>query len=94
MQIKVNNNIDTAQWVKVSQVKARNVQPDSDTTSFYRAEALEQSVKTSPEVRPEAVDRAKKLIAEVRYPGDETIRGIASLLALKIEAGAQSGEKS
>jgi hypothetical protein len=93
MQIKVeNNNIDTAQWVKVSPTKARKTQPDSDSTSFYRAEALEQSVRTTPEVRPQAVERARKLVEDVRYPGDETIRGIASLLALKLDGTTQTGE--
>ena len=46
--------------------------------------------KSISAVRPEAVERAKKLIAEIRYPGDETIRGIASLLALKIEPTKES----
>ncbi len=94
MEVKTNNNIDTAQWVKVSQTKVRVTRPESDTTSFYRAEALEQSVKTTPAVRPEAVDRARKLIGDVRYPADETIRGIASLLALKLDTGTPSTEES
>lgn len=87
MEVNNNNNIDTAQWVKVNQTRPRSVQSGSDTTSFYRVEALDQAMVATPAVRPEAVERAKKLIAEIRYPGDETIRGIASLLALKIDAG-------
>jgi hypothetical protein len=87
MEVNNNNNIDTAQWVKVNQTRPRAAQSGSDTTSFYRVEALDQAMAATPAVRPEAVERAKKLIAEIRYPGDETIRGIASLLALKIDAG-------
>ncbi len=90
MEVNNNNNIDTAQWVKVNQTRQRSPQAGSDTTSFYRVEALDQAMQATPAVRPEAVERAKKLIAEVRYPGDETIRGIASLLALKIESGKES----
>ena len=85
MEVNNNNNIDTAQWVKVNQTRPRSTQVGSDTTSFYRVEALDQAMQATPTVRPAAVERAKKLIAEIRYPGDETIRGIASLLALKIE---------
>lgn len=84
-----NNNIDTAQWVKVNQTRLRSPQSESDTTSFQHAEALDQSMQATPEVRPEAVARAKALISEVRYPGDETIRGIASLLALKLDTAAE-----
>jgi hypothetical protein len=90
MEVNNNINIDTAQWVKVNQARQRASQSGADTTSFYRVEALDQAMKATPAVRPEAVERAKKLIAEIRYPGDETIRGIASLLALKIEPTKES----
>ena len=90
MEVNNNNNIDTAQWVKVNQTRQRSPQSGSDTTSFYRVEALDQAMQATPAVRPEAVDRAKKLIADIRYPGDETIRGIASLLALNIEPSKKS----
>ena len=90
MEVNNNINIDTAQWVKVNQARSRASQSGADTTSFYRVEALDQAMQATPAVRPEAVERAKKLIAEIRYPGDETIRGIASLLALKIEPTKES----
>lgn len=90
MEVNNNNNIDTAQWVKVNQSRPRPTQAGADTTSFYRVEALDHAMQATPAVRPEAVERAKKLIAEIRYPGDETIRGIASLLALKIDSGNES----
>jgi hypothetical protein len=90
MEVNNNNNIDTAQWVKVNQTRPRSAQSGADTTSFNRVAALDQAMQATPAVRPEAVERAKKLIAEIRYPGDETIRGIASLLALKIEPSKES----
>ncbi len=90
MEVNNNINIDPAQWVKINQARQRAPQSGSDTTSFYRVEALDQAMQATPAVRPEAVERAKKLIAEIRYPGDETIRGIASLLALKIEPTKES----
>lgn len=87
MEVNNNNNIDAAQWVRVNQTKPRPPQAESDSTSFQRVEALDQAMQTTPDVRPQAVERAKKLISDVRYPGDETIRGIASLLALKLDTG-------
>jgi hypothetical protein len=90
MEVNNKNSIDTAQWLKAGQTRPRSPQSGADTTSFQRADALEQSVRSTPEVRPQAVERARKLIADVRYPGDETIRGIASLLALKLNTGDES----
>ena len=90
MEVNNNNNIDTAQWVRINQSKPRSPQAESDSTSFYRVEALDQAMEATPVARPEVVDRARKLISEVRYPGDETIRGIASLLALKLDTGEES----
>lgn len=86
MEVNANNNIDTAQWVRVNQSRQRASQVGADTTSFQRVEALDQAMQATAVVRPEAVARAKGLISDVRYPGDETIRGIASLLALTLEA--------
>lgn len=86
MEVKTNNNIDTTQWVRVNQTKPRNAQASSDTTSFQRVEALDQAMQSTAAVRPEAVARAKELIGDVEYPAEGTIRGIASLLALKLES--------
>ena len=84
--MEVNNNIDTALWLKSNQSRQRATQAGSDTASFQRVEALDQAMQATTAVRPEAVARAKAFISETRYPGDETIRGIASLLALKLDA--------
>ena len=76
--------------MKSNQTRQRATQAGADTTSFQRVEALDQAMQATLVVRPEAVARAKALIGDVQYPGDETIRGIASLLALKLETGEES----
>jgi len=92
MEVNTNNNVDATQRVIISSNKAPRPQPksDSDSTEFYRVAALDQALQETPAVRPEAVAHAKALISEVRYPGDETIRGIASLLALKLDTAPES----
>lgn len=90
MEVKTNNNVDAAQRVIVSQAKPRRTPLESDTTSFYRVQALDQALRATPEVRPEAVTRAKELISDVKYPPNATIEGIAALLALKLDSGADS----
>jgi hypothetical protein len=93
MEVKANINIDAAQRVIVNQTRARSPQPETDTTSFRRAEALDQALQATTAVRPEAVARARELIGNVKYPPADTIQGIAALLALKIKgAGVDSSD--
>jgi hypothetical protein len=93
MEVKANTNIDAAQRVIVNQARTRTPQPEADTTSFIRAEALDQALQAIPAVRPEAVARARELVSNVKYPPADTIQGIAALLALKIKgAGADSSD--
>ncbi|MFO1511607.1 MAG: hypothetical protein U1F83_01625 [Verrucomicrobiota bacterium] len=93
MEVKANLNIDAAQRVIVSNARARSPQPETDTTSFRRAEALDQALQATSAVRPEAVARARELVSNVKYPPADTIQSIAALLALKIEgAGAGSSD--
>lgn len=88
MEVKTNNNIDVAQRVIVTQTKPRPTPLKSDSTSFQRAQALDQALRATPEVRPEAVSRAKELISNVKYPPSAAIAGIAALLALRLDNGA------
>ncbi len=49
---------------------------------FERAAALEKSLKDIPLVRPEKVEQARSLVADVKYPPEETLDRLANLLAL------------
>jgi hypothetical protein len=86
MEVNINN-VDAAQRVIVSQARSRRAPLETDTTSFYRVAELDRSLQATPVVRPEAVERAKALISDVKYPPADTIQGIAALLALKLETG-------
>ncbi len=63
------------------QEMARAVRVDQDKAVFDQSRNLNQALSASPEVRGAEVARAQELIASVKYPPDEVIRGIAQLLA-------------
>lgn len=84
MEVKANKNVDIASAVNVNRTRPRPTPVESDTASFNRAAALDQAMQATPEVRPEAVTRAKELLSDVKYPPAATIEGIAALLALKL----------
>jgi len=55
-----------------------------DTETFARSQALESLTHESPDIRAEQVTRARALFADVKYPPDELLNGIAHLLAVNI----------
>lgn len=56
-----------------------------DTAQFDRATALNRALEDTPDLRPAEVERARGLIGDVSYPPPETIKRIASLLALNTQ---------
>lgn len=53
---------------------------------FERAAALEKTLKEIPLVRAEKVQHARSLVADVKYPPEETLDRLANLLALHMSA--------
>ena len=91
MEVKANNNVDVAQrMTSNTPTRLRAAQPATETTSFDRVAALDQSLQATPLIRTEAVSRAKELIADQKYPPSAAIEGIAALLALKLDNGAEA----
>lgn len=56
-----------------------------EKASFDNASALERDLKSIPLVRPEMVQRARALYNDVKYPPDEMLDRISSLLAMHIQ---------
>jgi hypothetical protein len=54
--------------------------PASDSASFQGTDAVNTALQLAPEVRPEAVARARMLIADAQYPPASTINAISKLL--------------
>ena len=60
-----------------------------ETAAFTHSTALETALQGTPDVRPEAVERAKGLINDAAWPPAETIRAISDLLANQTAPGAE-----
>ena len=64
-------------------VERRNAAPAARTErSFERTAALETALKEIPLVRADKVEHARSLVADTKYPPEETLNRIANLLAI------------
>ncbi len=86
MEVHLNSNLDAVVRSAASGSKPRvqSTQEPSDT-SFAQTDSLNEALKSTPDVRPKAVARARELVASPLYPPTETIRQISSLLAMNME---------
>jgi len=88
MEVNFNpGRVDTnpAANARISQAARReSTESAEETMSFKRTQSLEQTLKNSPQVRPEAVTRANALVNDPSYPTDEQLNRIAGLLAKNI----------
>ena len=56
----------------------------SEGASFVGAAGLEGALQAVPDVRADAVDRAKGLLHDAHYPPPETLKQLSSFLASKL----------
>lgn len=86
MEVHLNSNLDAVVRAAATGNKPRvqSTAAASDT-SFEQTDSLNEALKSTPGVRPEAVARGKELVSNTLYPPTETIRQISSLLALNLE---------
>ena len=83
MEIKLNTNFDSVPRVQVTQSNAsRAIERKSDAPAFENSKALESKLATLPDVRLDQLERALNLIGQPSYPPQETINGLATLLAV------------
>ena len=61
----------------------------ADPASFAAANALDNSMQTEPDSRPEAVDRAQALVRDASYPPPEVLGSVADLLAKNITSSGE-----
>jgi len=52
--------------------------------SFDQTTSLQQTLKDSPQIRPEKVAQASALVADPSYPSDDVLNRMAGLLAQHI----------
>lgn len=86
MQVNLNNNAGPVQRPVAKAVEHRPKSGvEASGTSFHATEALNVALNQTPEVRPEIVEKAKRLIADSHYPPTEAIRKISDLLAMNLQ---------
>ena len=85
MEIKWNSNIDPVVRAGPSPIKARAPQAGTDSVAFDQVEVLDQALRATAAGRPEMIGRARQLIGNVKYPPEETIQRIATLLAMSLD---------
>lgn len=84
MQIDPRSTTGALSRVDTNHPAAEKRKIASDHATFEQAEALNDDYRREPDVRADVVSKAKELVSETQWPPPETIRKIASLLAMEI----------
>jgi hypothetical protein len=85
MEIKFNPSRQTESAANQPVARQTATAKTPESAPFEQAQSLERSVKNLPLVRPEEVERARALVADVQYPPNEMLDRIANLLALHMQ---------
>jgi len=84
MEIKFNTEIQSVARTTTGASKPTAGTAADGQLSLTNSKALDQALAAAPDVRPDAVEKGKALIASVPYPPLETIHRIARLLAYEM----------
>ena len=84
MEVEFNAGLAANNSVSQSPVRRETTPPAASAMSFSNTQALEQTLKEIPTVRPEAVDRASALLSDAEYPSDEALNRVAAVLSQNI----------
>jgi hypothetical protein len=57
-----------------------------DTASFTRSEAMDAALKSLPDSRPEAVERARQLISDPSYPSPGVVKQLSQFLTANLNS--------
>ncbi len=85
MEVEFNVGLAANNPVSQSPVRRQSAPPAASAMSFENTQALEETLKEIPTVRPEAVDRAAALLADANYPPDEVLDRVATVLSQNIQ---------
>jgi len=62
------------------QAGAESARNDADRLSAGLSTSVRDTLASLPAIRPEVVERGRKLLADPNYPGPDVVRKIASLI--------------
>lgn len=89
MEVEFNPGLAANSPVSQSPIRRAPTVPSAgDTMSFENTQSLEQTLKSTPTVRPEAVERASALLSDANYPSDEALDRVATTLAQNMRGTA------
>jgi hypothetical protein len=77
--LTVNNNP-----VSPSSVRPVSTQPGESAMPFENTQALEQTLRETSSVRPDAIAKAAALLSDPQWPSDESLNQVAGVLAQNI----------
>ena len=78
----VQFNTGGANFIPVRQSSTRQPSAASDDSPVsFSTQSLQQTLKESPQVRPEKVAQAAALVRDGNYPSDEALNQLAGFLA-------------
>jgi hypothetical protein len=86
MEINLNGNINSPGRVQNAERTIHGTKPDAPQGEFSHVDALKLALSQTPEVRPEVVARARKVVSDAPYPPTEIIQKISHLLAMHMMA--------
>lgn len=91
MEVEFNAGLTGNTPVSQSPVRREPAQSAAAASpmSFDSTQALEQTLKETPTVRPEAINRAAALLSDPNYPSDDLMDRVANVLSQNI-TGEQS----
>ena len=89
--MEVNTNISSGGVGGITPPKwsAPAAQRPVATDSFASSNAIDSALKNLPASRPDAVARARELVADPTYPSADTLRQVSSLLARQLTSAAE-----
>ena len=85
MEVEFNAGLAVNNPVSQPPVRREPAQPAGNVMSFEYTQALEQTLKETPAVRPGVVEKATALVADANYPSDEVLNRVAGVLAQNIK---------
>jgi hypothetical protein len=91
MQVNPSHHSHTVGHTEQVRRAGASPRPAADGTAFERSAALNRSLVNTPDVRPQVVERARRLIEDTSYPPQEAIKKIANLLAMTLAEDSKTG---
>lgn len=86
MEISNNMNVSGVNGFVPPGRSAAAARTASDTASFTGSATVEADLKNLPDIRPEAVDRAKQLIGDTHYPSSAMVRQLSQFLSSHLKS--------